>query len=294
MESTSAENSTVTDNASTSSTNGKASAATPEKPRQRGQRGPRKRAGAARKTANGKDNGKDRREERDTRPRTFPTVKVRVEIDHDIVKGAFKANVDHFRSSFFHVTSVLGRYGMESEMEQVHGYVVDMIEGEQKEIKKATAALASQIKDAVGSEAIPRTSNNREVRETDIPSFVVRKYIGLFQAADRLVDAIVYAETAGVLSWHRRSEMLRDIPKYLRTPAGRFKSIASQLHQRQKASESDMAEAKAAMVETIEALLETHKALKPVERKRPLAKEKPVETKRPLAKENPDADEARG
>lgn len=290
MESKSADDSPVTDNASTSRTNGKVAEAPPKKRRQRG---PGKNAGATRKSADGEANGNDRRDKRESRPRTFPTVTARIEIDHDIVKGQFKANIDHFRLSFFHVTSALGRYGLEQSIEQVHGYIVDMIESEQKEIKKATAALASQIKEAVGSDAIPRTSNNREVRETDIPSFVVRKYIGLFQAADRLVDAIVYAETAGVLSWRRRSEMLRDIPKYLRTPAGRFKSIAYQLHQRQKAAESNLVDAKAAMAEELETLLETHKTLKAVETKRPLAKDKPVEVKRPLTQGTPEPDDGR-
>lgn len=264
MESLTAENSPAKVETSTAQPNGKVAEGPPEKRRQRG---PRKKPAVGKK----RPNGMAKREGVDQRPRTFPTVKVRVEIDHDIVKGAFRNHVDHFRSAFFHVTSILGRFGLESEMSQVHGYIVEMIGEEEAEITKATSALAKQIKAAVGSEAIPRTSNNREVRETDIPSFVVRKYIGLFQAADRLVDAIVYAETAGVLSWHRRSEMLKDIPKYLRTPAGRFKSIASHLHQRQKESESNVAEAKAAMAESIAAVLESHKALKSVQSKRPLA-----------------------
>ena len=206
------------------------------------------------------------------RPRTFPTVKERLEIDHDIVKGAFTRNFEHFRTAFFHVTSVLGRFGLEAEAAKVHTYVIDMIESAESEIRSATAALAQQIEQAVGSPDVPRTSNNSEVREAEIPAFVVRRYVGLFKAADRLVDAIVYAETTGALSWQRRGEMLRDVPRYLRTPAGRFKSIASKLHERQKLAETSMEEAKTAMSETIQALLEAHMTLTPVESKRPLAK----------------------
>lgn len=204
------------------------------------------------------------------RSRTYPTITERVTLDHDIVKGAWENHFDRFRSAFFHVTSILGRFALEDEAHKVHSYVIALIDEGEAEIKSATAALAHQIKAKRGHSEIPRTSNNPQTKQADIPAFVVRRYLEMFQAADRLIDAIVYAESNGAISWQRRGEMLRDVPRYLRTPAGRFHSIASRLGARQRVSEGNVAEAKKAMVETVQALLETQMALKSIQEKRPL------------------------
>lgn len=204
------------------------------------------------------------------RARTYPTITERVQLDHDIVKGAWENHFDRFRSAFFHVTSILGRFALEDEANKVHGYVLTLIDEAEAEIKSATAALARQIETRRGIGEVPKTSNNPQTKQADIPAYVVRRYLELFQAADRLIDAIVYAETNGCISWQRRGEMLRDVPRYLRTPAGRFHSIASRLGARQRVSEGNVADAKLEMCKTVQSLLETQMGLKSIQEKRPL------------------------
>lgn len=245
----------------TSTPDGDAEATTPpksSKPSKRGDRG--RRGGAGR-----------RKPENPKRVRTYPTIRESVELDHDIVKGAFDRHFDGFRSAFFHVTSILGRFGMEDDAHRVHQYIVGLIDEGEAEIKRATSAIAEQIKKNGGEGTIPRTSNNTESRQADIPAFVVRRYKDLFPVADRLIDAIVYAETTGAFSWQRRAEMLRDVPRYLRQPAGRFHSIASKLNARQDRSERNIQAVKDVMRDALDGLLESHQKLQRLDKKRPLA-----------------------
>lgn len=227
----------------------------PKKSRERGNRGGARNKGP----------------QRSDKTRTFPVMKESISIDHGLVRGAFDLHFSGFRSAFFHVTSILGRFGMDEAAEQVHEYIIDLIDEAEKEIKKTTVAISQQIKQRGGPDVIPRTSPEQATRIAEVPSYVVRRYLNLFPAVDRLVDAIVCAESHGAIPWSRRKELLNDAPKYLRSPAGRFHSISTKLDARQSKDEKGLVKAKEEMLEMLEAVLLQHKQLKGIEEKHPLA-----------------------
>jgi len=204
--------------------------------------------------------------------RTYPTMQVSLEIDHAIVRGAFDAHFDGFRSAFFHTTSILGKFGMEDGASQVHEYIVGVIDNVKAEVDRASAVIIKKIVKAGGSENIPRTAPTPDKCTAEVPAFVVRKYLSLFPAVDRLVDAIVCAESLGAVSWTERMKMLKAAPSYLRSPAGRFTSISTKLSARQRGSQKDLNKAKKAMEEVLASVLADHAGLKGVEEKRPLTK----------------------
>lgn len=227
----------------------------------------RTQAKKARKVGNGKA-----KNERKTR--TYPTIKETIEVDHAITQGAFDQLYDGFRSAFFHTTSILGRFGMEEGANQVHEYIGEVTDSAIREIEAATADIVRRIHKKNGPEAIPRTAPKPERKTVEVPAYVVRKYLTLFPAVDRMIDAIVCAETIGAISWTERGRLLKEAPKYLRSPAGRFHSLATKLGARQSKSEGGIEEAKTAMREALEAAMEQHRQLKGVHEKRPLKEKK--------------------
>jgi len=206
--------------------------------------------------------------------RTYPTMRETVHLDHAIVRGCFERHFDGFRSAFFNTTSILGKFGLETGCEQVHEYIVGLIDRAKVEVDAATAEIAVAIKKNGGPQTIPRTAPDPTQKSAEVPGFVVRKYLSLFPAVDRLIDAIVCAESFGAIPWSRRAELLRDAPAYLRSPAGRFTSISTKLSARQNASQDGLSVATKAMESLLKELLQSHSELKGVEQKRSLVRKK--------------------
>jgi hypothetical protein len=163
---------------------------------------------------------------------------------------------------------------MEKGANKVHQYIIDVVDGAKDEVEKATAELTSLIKSKSSIEAIPRTTSDPARRTAEVPAFVVRKYLSLFPAVDRLIDAIVCAENVGAIGWAKRSDLLKKAPHYLRSPAGRFHSLSTKLSARQKNNEAGIADARKAMEEVLTAVLSQHEALKRVDEKRPMTSAK--------------------
>jgi len=205
-----------------------------------------------------------------SRPKTFPTMRETIEIDHAITRGAFDVLFDSFRSAFFHTTSILGRFGLEDGANNVHQYIIGLIDNARTEIEETTARISRDIEKRGGPSEVPRTTNGSERRTAEVPAFVVRKYLTLFPAVDRLIDTIICAENVGAISWKERTKLLKEAPAYLRSPAGRFHSLATKLGARQASSEASHAEARKQIDEALGVLLAQHQALPGVETKRPL------------------------
>lgn len=210
-----------------------------------------------------------------SRPKTFPTMRETIELDHAITRGAFDVLFDGFRSAFFHTTSILGRFGLEEGANDVHQYIIGLIDNARTEIEEETANISRNIEKQGGPAVVPRTTSGSERRTAEVPAFVVRKYLTLFPAVDRLVDTIICAENVGAISWAHRTKLLKEAPGYLRSPAGRFHSLATKLGARQASSEASHAEARKQMKDALAVLLEQHQALPGIEAKRPL---KPAKT----------------
>jgi hypothetical protein len=238
---------------------------------------PAKAADKGRKRGTRNRGGKQLREKSTREPlrsRTFPIVRETIRLDHAIPQGAYDRHFDSFRSAFFHCTSVLGRCGIPKGADQVNNYILDLIDNARIEMENETARIAKLIKEETGSDKVPRSAPDIQQRTAEVPSFLVRKYLTLFPAADRLVDAIVYAEIAGVLSWQRRAELLNLVKKYLRSPWGRFHSIAQKLMVRHQHHHKNMAEARKEIQKVLDATLVQHKSLQRVEQKRPMQQKK--------------------
>ena len=208
------------------------------------------------------------------RTRTFPTVKEDVTLHHAITQGAFQTHFDGFRSAFFHTTSILGKYGLDDGANQLHEYIIQMTNGARAEIDETTLEITQAIKSKGGSEDVPSTGPKKKTISVEVPSYVVRHYLSLFPAMDRLIDAIVYAENYGAITWGRRAKLIKTAPSYLRSPAGRFQSLATKLGERQTKDHNNMGLAKAAMSEVLATAIEQHRQLLSVEKKRPLAERK--------------------
>ena len=159
-------------------------------------------------------------------------------------------------------------------LNQVNNYIMDLIDNARTEMENETARISRLISEETGNANVPRSAPQIQQRTAEVPSFLVRKYLTLFPAADRLIDAIVYAEIVGVVNWQRRLELLNLVKKYLRSPWGRYHSIAQKLLSRQQHHHKNVAEARKEVQKVLEATLLLHKALPRVEQKRPMKQQK--------------------
>lgn len=206
------------------------------------------------------------------KPRTFPCMTETIQIDHSLVAGAFDRDFERFRSAFFHSTSILGKFGLDDGIDAVHKYVVTMIDKIEKEVESATDNIMQDAVKAGAPQEVPRTTPQRMSRKAEVPAYVVRRYLQLFPVVDRMLDAIVVAESHGAIGWSRRGQLLRAASNYLRSPAGRFYGLATKLGARQSKSEKGMAEAKKAMQALLSNVVAEQQRLKGVEEKKPIAK----------------------
>lgn len=209
-----------------------------------------------------------------TKTRTFPIIKEDLQLDHTITRNGFDTHFDGFRTAFFHSTAILGRFGLNTGTDEVHQYVIGLIENLDAEIEAETQRLSALIKSKGGPTNIPRSSPNKEMRKAEVPSFVVRKYLGMFKKVDRLVDAIVCAENVGAVSWNRRHELMKKANSYLRSPAGRYISLAQKLLVRERWNNKNSSAAKQAMVSVLHDTLERQKSIDGMEKKRPMKSSK--------------------
>ena len=217
---------------------------------------------------------REKREQQPLKSRTFPIVRQTLQLDHSIAQGAYDQFFDGFRSAFFHCTGILGRCGIPGGADQVNNYIMDLIDNARTEMENETARISRLISEETGNANVPRSAPQIQQRTAEVPSFLVRKYLTLFPAADRLIDAIVYAEIVGVVNWQRRLELLNLVKKYLRSPWGRYHSIAQKLLSRQQHHHKNVAEARKEVQKVLEATLLLHKALPRVEQKRPMKQQK--------------------
>jgi len=235
--------------------------AKPEKKSKRGTRS--KRAGVK---------NRDPSQRAPLKARTFPIVRETFAIEHFATQDAYDRYFDSFRSCFFHTTSILGRSGLHNGADRVNQHIIDLIDSVRGEIEAETARIAKLVEAQTGSGKIPKSTPQVEQRTAEVPSFIVRKYLSLFPAADRLIDAIVYAETLGIVSWQRRSELLRLVKKYIRSPFGRYQSIMHRLAGRQRKEQTTMAVARKEMLAVLEEALTEQGRLQQVQKKRPMKK----------------------
>lgn len=208
------------------------------------------------------------------KPRTFPSMTETIQIDHSLVAGAFDRDFERFRSAFFHSTSILGKFGLDEGIDAVHKYVVSVIDKIEREVERATASILQDAVKAGASKDVPRTTPQRLSRKAEVPAYVVRRYLQLFPVVDRMLDAIVVAESHGAIGWSRRGQLLRAASNYLRSPTGRFYGLAMKLGARQSKSEKGMAEAKKAMEVMLANVVAEQERMKGVEETKPIAKKK--------------------
>lgn len=205
-----------------------------------------------------------------TKTVSYPVTRENVMIDHPAVAHAFDHHFEGFRSAFFGSMSVMRRFGLDEGADQIHSYIGELIDDASTEVSRATKAIQKLIVEKGGPKEVPRTTPTQYPRSAEVPAFVVRRYLRLFGDVDRLVDAVITAENHGAISWSKRASLLRDAPRYLRTPAGRFTSVTSKLFARQKKDQNNQENAKANMQKTIDEILAEHRDLKNVSEKRPL------------------------
>lgn len=205
-----------------------------------------------------------------TKTLSYPVTREDVLIDHPAVAHAFDHHFEGFRSAFFGSMSVMRRFGLDEGADQIHGYIGELIDDASQEVARATKAINKLIVESGGPKEIPRTTPSQYKRGAEVPAFVVRRYLRLFSDVDRLIDSIITAENHGAIPWSKRASLLRDAPRYLRSPAGRFTSVTSKLFARQKKDRSNMEKAKQNMQATIDEILAEHRGLKNVSEKRPL------------------------
>lgn len=174
--------------------------------------------------------------------KTFPCSREPVSFQHPVVSSKFDHQFDRFRLTFFLTTSILGKLGLDDGCEKVHEFILEVIDGVDKEMNEALEVLSIRIREETGSAEIPRVGIVDERRTAEIPSYLVRRYLGLFTTAERLLDAINYAETFNIISWKKRTELMDRVKAYLTSPHGMFMSVSQKI---KNAHQKDERETKA-------------------------------------------------
>jgi hypothetical protein len=160
---------------------------------------------------------------------TFPFELTTIRLHHGASVTAFDRSFDRYRTSFYHVTAVLQRLNLDDGLDLIQDYlekaVGEALAGIREGKRVVLAALQARTGAAKYKVMVPRP----EEREARVPSFTCRQYLEVFRELDDYLNAVVYAESVGAITWRDRRTLFVNAPRHAIAVAGRFQGVATRL-----------------------------------------------------------------
>lgn len=165
----------------------------------------------------------------ENRDGTFPFERTTVRFAHGATVSAFDRWYDRYRQSFYHVTAVLQRLNLDDGLDLVQDYLQTMLDEGLSALREGKREVVAALQAKIGSGDYKLMVHRQEEREARVPSYTCRQYLDVFRALDDYLNAVVYAESVGAISWRDRRTLFLNGPRHVSTIAARFMSVGTRL-----------------------------------------------------------------
>ena len=160
---------------------------------------------------------------------TFPFELTTIRLSHGATVTAFDRSFDRYRNSFYHVTAVLQRLNLDDGIDLVQQYLETMVGEALSALREGKREVLAALEARTGSRQYKVMVPRPEEREARVPSFTCRQYLEVFRELDDFLNAVVYAESVGAISWRDRRTLFLNAPRHATSVAGRFQGVATRL-----------------------------------------------------------------
>lgn len=227
----------------------------------------RERAGRPELRRGGAGPGPQRRPSREG---TFPFTTETIKLHHGATVGAFDRFFDRYRTSFYHVTAVLQKLDLDDGIDLVQEYLQNMVGEALSALREGKREVLAALEARTGSRQYKVMVPRPEEREARVPSYTCRQYLEVFRELDDYLNAVVYAESVGAITWRDRRTLFLNAPRHATTVAGRFQGVATRL------SVHDLQQAASAF-DALKAIVASSDSLSSLQEARSLALGQPSE-----------------
>ena len=200
----------------------------------------------------------------DQREGTFPFELTTIRLHHGASATAFDRSFDRFRTSFYHVTAVLQRLNLDDGLDLIQEYLEKAVGEALAAIREGKRVVLVALEARTGSNKYKVMVPRPEEREARVPSYTCRQYLEVFRELDDYLNAVVYAESVGAITWRDRRTLFVNAPRQATSVAGRFQHVATRL------SVHDLQQAASAF-DALKAIVAESYAEPPVSEERSLA-----------------------
>jgi hypothetical protein len=142
---------------------------------------------------------------------------------------AFDRSFDRYRTSFYHVTAVLQRLNLDDGLDLIQEYLEKAVDDALAGIREGKRVVLAALEARTGSKDYKVMVPRPEEREARVPSFTCRQYLEVFRELDDYLNAVVYAESVGAITWRDRRTLFVNAPRHAIAVAGRFQGVAMRL-----------------------------------------------------------------
>lgn len=160
---------------------------------------------------------------------TFPFDLTTIRLHHGATLTAFDRSFDRYRNSFYHVTAVLQRLNLDDGIDLVQEYLQNMVGEALSALREGKREVLAALEARTGSRQYKVMVPRPEEREARVPSYTCRQYLEVFRELDDYLNAVVYAESVGAITWRDRRTLFLNAPRHATTVAGRFQGVATRL-----------------------------------------------------------------
>ena len=200
----------------------------------------------------------------DQREGTFPFELTTIRLHHGASVTAFDRSFDRYRTSFYHVTAVLQRLNLDDGIDLIQDYLEKAVGEALAAIREGKRVVLAALEARTGSNKYKVMVPRPEEREARVPSYTCRQYLEVFRELDDYLNAVVYAESVGAITWRDRRTLFVNAPRQATSVAGRFQHVATRL------SVHDLQQAASAF-DALKAIVAESYAEPPVSEERSLA-----------------------
>ncbi len=172
---------------------------------------------------------------------TFPFELTTIRLHHGASVTAFDRSFDRYRTSFYHVTAVLQRLNLDDGLDLIQEYLEKAVGDALAGIREGKRVVLAALEARTGSQKYKVMVPRPEEREARVPSFTCRQYLEVFRELDDYLNAVVYAESVGAITWRDRRTLFVNAPRHAIAVAGRFQGVAMRLEEEPLAEERSLA-----------------------------------------------------
>jgi hypothetical protein len=166
---------------------------------------------------------------RPEREGTFPFELTTIRLHHGASVTAFDRSFDRYRTSFYHVTAVLQRLNLDDGIDLIQEYLEKAVGEALAAIREGKRIVLAALEARTGSKTYKVMVPRPEEREARVPSYTCRQYLEVFRELDDYLNAVVYAESVGAITWRDRRTLFVNAPRQATSVAGRFQNVATRL-----------------------------------------------------------------